>query len=238
MKIKWVLLIVLSLIVAVLTGCKKDDNPVNTDTVTGALMPLKIGNFWVFETTYYDTSGSIMGVDTTGFMVVRDTTINNEKWYFIGFDSTAKEMISNRSNGLWYARLASGTDSAIAPYLYAKYPASVNYSWLLSDSSKVKVMSIDTSLALPTIPDTNFRCYLYGHIEKGATRSLYFKFIAPGIGFVRDAAYDTTASGRMYLYGQRDLFGARFYKSSARQSNVLHYHHGSFLNWFDAVEKK
>jgi hypothetical protein len=102
----------------------------------------------------------------------------------------------------------------------------------------VKVISIDTSLALSTIPDTTFRCYLYGHIEKGATRPLYFKFISPGVGFVRDAAYDTTTSGRVYLYGQRDLFGARFYKSSVSQSKVTHYHHGSFLNWLDVDRKK
>jgi hypothetical protein len=219
MKFAYILLTAVLLSLAIFNGCKKDDNPVTAGT-GGVIMPLKVGNFWFYEEISLDTAGIIIGADTVGFMVMRDTTIGGEKWYFIGVDSTAREMLANRTDGLWYARLRSGSDSGSPAFLYAKYPATVNYTWPLPDTTTKKVVSVDTSLALSTIPDTTFRCYLYGTIANGSAVPSLFSFFPPGIGFVREEVYDQTPSGRPYLRNRRDILGARFYKASFGKVNA------------------
>ena len=200
-----------------LNACKKEDNPVNQGGTTTAtvLMPLKLGNQWIYRSISLDSLGVVQHVDTSTFKIVRDTLIQNERWYFIGRDSTARELLTNRTDGLWYMSLHSTGTIAQAAVLFAKYPANVNDSWLGPDSSTVKL--ITNNLAV-TVPQGTYTCYQYSYTNKRTGAVEQSKYFPPGRGFVKDEGYSRTSSGQTYVAARRGLIGLTLTKSSPIQT--------------------
>jgi hypothetical protein len=196
------------------TGCKKDENPVSEGgTNPTVLTPLKIGNQWTYAHVSLDSLGNVQHSDTSTLRIVRDTSIQNEKWYFIGRDSTAKELLTNRSDGLWYMRLnPSGTISQAA-VLFAKYPANVNDTWLGPDSTTAKLFARDVSVS---VPQGTYACFQFTYADKNTQFVSQVKYYPVGIGFVKDEFYSTTNSGRPYVVSRRELIGLSLSKLSFR----------------------
>ncbi|MGA9116315.1 MAG: hypothetical protein WB626_06035 [Bacteroidota bacterium] len=184
-----------------IAGCTKEGNPVdggpfNNPTV---IMPLVIGNEWTYASRSLDTAGQVTGTDTATFKIVRDTTMGVERWYFIGRDSGAWELLTNRSDGLWYTARVSG--GIRTPVLLAKYPAFVNDTFYGLDSVFVTVVSTSTPV---TVPAGSFTCYEYREDPPpGGTQ--VSRFFPPGKGFVRDDFRGRTPGGQSYLRSQRNL---------------------------------
>jgi hypothetical protein len=193
-------------------GCKKDDNPVNQGgTNPTVLMPLKIGNQWIYRAVSLDSLGNVQNSDTSTFKIVRDTSIQNEKWYFIGRDSTARELLTNRSDGLWYMRLTSSGTVAQSVVLFAKHPANVNDTWLGPDSTTAKLLAKNVSV---TVPQGTYSCFQYTYANKNTQDLQQTKYFPVGVGFVRDEFYSKTSSGQSYVAGRRELIGLSLNKLS------------------------
>ncbi len=210
MKIKTLLIYLSIIVLLMIDGCKKNDNPVDNGGAVQAteLMPLKIGNQWTYRNISYDTSGNVQHIDTSMFKIVRDTTIQSEKWYFIGRDSTAIELLTNRSDGLWYMRVSIAPQAAI---LFAKYPANVNDTWLCADSSTAKLSAKDVNVS---VPKGTYACFQYTYADKNTQFVSMVRYFPVGVGFVRDEFYSKTNSGQSYINTRRELLGLSLNKFS------------------------
>jgi hypothetical protein len=216
MRSKILLVFQFIVVLLLIDGCKKDDNPVDQGGTPQAtvLMPLKIGNQWTYRVISYDTSGTVQHVDTSTFKIVRDTTIQSEKWYFIGQDSTAYELLTNRSDGVWYMRVRI---APLAAVLFAKYPANVNDTWLGPDSSIAMLWAKDINVS---VPQGTYACFQYMYADKGTQFMSQAKYFPVGVGFVRDEFYSKTNSGRGYVRSCRELMGLSLGKLSFKSANT------------------
>jgi hypothetical protein len=175
-------------------GCgKNDDSSVSSPptVVIGGPFPLKVGNYWTYKLTSFDTSGIALGAPADFvYQVVSDSTVFNEKWFYL---SGALYYV-NRSDGVW--RVLNGT-----PVLFLRYPTTVNDSYS-SSLGRLRVMSIATTI---TVPKGTYSCCQYRLSQ--ANGSQYDYYFLEGVGFVRIDVFEQTLGGRTYIMTQYALSG-------------------------------
>lgn len=121
---------------------------VNQNQETSVIMPLKIGNYWVYKVTELNDDGTTKstGYDTT--YVIKDTLINGEKW-FLTYDRSFSDhsklvCLTNTNVGLYINDMICYCYS-----LRAEYPAK-HTSYLFSEEEdrdvKVRRYSDDGKL--------------------------------------------------------------------------------------------
>ena len=65
-----------------IAGCKKDDTRCKPTNFNG-MLPLHIGNEWIYQTTFYDTTGAISLQKFDTLLITGDTIINCDTKYII-----------------------------------------------------------------------------------------------------------------------------------------------------------
>ena len=146
-----------------------------------SIVPLKIGNEWIMQTTYYDTLGNVGSTVQESIKVIGDTTIQGQK-YFKVLDGYALILCRNRADGFC---LKSWNDPS--EYLAVKYPSSVgdSYSYL---TINVMVLSTDTIIS---VPNGDIHCCHYSLSRSAAPTFPLNHFYAPSVGFVqREVAFN------------------------------------------------
>jgi hypothetical protein len=142
------------------SGCKENDNSTASLTSWDVIVPLSVGNQWIYLVTDSTASSGRFIVDTITVQIIRDTTIQNEKWYmaerhshtFIPTDASKKYNTAlwiNRADGHWVGPYGPGMQFLL--YLAVKYPASVNDSWQLPQ------WDYTYPIITPTVISTNVR---------------------------------------------------------------------------------
>lgn len=146
------------------------DNP---PAPADVLLPLKVGNRWIMQLTYSDTTQP--GFDT--MRVSRDTLIQNERWFYLSdaFFGPDHALLTNRSTGVW------GWHNDSSRFLW-KYPALPGETYL-SGSDTTRVVSITAGV---DVPAGHLLCYQY--------RSRDDWFLAPNLGFVKFPEFFVTDS--------------------------------------------
>jgi hypothetical protein len=139
-------------------------------TGAGSIMPLDIGNKWMFNLAVFDTiSGdSVVSLDSTKIM--RDTTILDEQWFI---DNHGK-IRTNRISGLW--GVSGGGDR----YLFLKFPASVDESYQ-ADPDLGETITVQSINVLVGVPQGNHICYRYGGVVSDPTYK-YRYYYKPNFG--------------------------------------------------------
>lgn len=193
------------LLSVLVTACTDNDTPsrpfIPPDPVTrsgGVLMPLAVGNEWVYVSHSLNGSGGTFWDDT--MRVVGTTTIGGDTWYEVSFSYFRDTLLfRNGAKGL----LCYETDSS---RLVASYPATervtfLSYSpfrswdahqWLISDAYPV----YDT-LSIGYEPETNLSCVTYnGHVPNDDS-TVYLESYAPDIGLVR---FEHSGKNDMFHY--------------------------------------
>lgn len=126
------------------------------------ILPLAVGNRWVYDVTVSDSLGEIQFQFVDSNAVDRDTLINGERWYIIMRGNTNLGLGANRMDGYWARNLPpwdSLTISDVGPaYLAAKFPAALGETFLNIDNLITKVLSTDTTVEVPA---GSFSCYKY-----------------------------------------------------------------------------
>ena len=126
--------------------CRNDANlVVSPDSIRDnsvGLVPFKVGNKWIFQFYYYDTSGAVITTFLDSFAIVKDTVIGKERWYKIpGFkpaDIDHLDWYTNRPDGIWVRRRYY--DSSIT-YLTFKFPTIAGDAWGNSILDSTKTLS-------------------------------------------------------------------------------------------------
>jgi hypothetical protein len=204
------MLLITAFFVSVLAGMSCDlftdpENPPIKDNSVG-LVPMKLGNKWVFRYIQYDTAGGIEYTRLDSAVVSRDTLINAERWYKIRGLKPASgdggDWYTNRNDGVWVLR--SYLDTAIA-YVQFKFPTYAGESWgnQIQDSSRA--LAVDSVVVTP--PSRQDTCILYEtsfqlYPEDGI-RFIYS--FAPYKGFRLLDIYSTSDGGRLYLNNRFEL---------------------------------
>jgi hypothetical protein len=191
---KWALFLFMALI---LIGCRGNDKTAGDipgtegeksfsreGLDTTVIMPLTIGNMWVYEVSGLDTIDNTMKpvrIDT--FEVRRDTIIDGERWFVVKDMTPPGGRVINREDGFWQCRRNQ------EPFLFLKYPASPGdeYSWDVRDITvENRVIAADTEV---TVPAGTFACYRYTQLTDLQNIIVDYYF-APGAGGIRLEVFD------------------------------------------------
>lgn len=180
--------IVYALLMLFLAGCGGDKSEPDKDTTegiietrvgTGKIIPLAAGHKWIYEVRALDTTVNALRafrVDT--FYVVRDTVINNGRWFEIDGLGRDRGLGTNLPNGFWYARPGEN------PFLFAKYPAAVGdtfTSTIGQVEAKTTVAATDQKISTAA---GEFFCYKY--VQKVGPQELTTNYyFAPGVGLIK-----------------------------------------------------
>lgn len=163
-----------------LVSCTSDNDPASNDTTgVNAILPLKVGNQWILQATYSDTTQP--GLDT--MRITKDTLIDGERWFFIegAFFGPNQPLMTNRSNGLW-------TRNNLSMGLSWKYPSFVGDAYPIGSggTDTIHVVSTTADVSVPAGP---FRCYRYRF--NSDTSDTY---LSPNVGFVKFPEFGVTDS--------------------------------------------
>jgi hypothetical protein len=150
------------------SGCSSSSEPCTPIKTSGPIIPLAIGNEWIYRVTQYqDESGIIGFVHYDTMRVIRDSLIGGEKWYLM-----TDGWSTNRSDGLW--GLYYVTPDSTIPVLLWKYPAKSGEVIRKLDDS-IMVVSIDSAISIP------YGCFLTNqYMVKIYNQELRSHFLTPG----------------------------------------------------------
>lgn len=153
------------------------------DAGTDALIPLAVGNEWIWQTVERSTHrGEVKeAVRFDTVRVVSDTSLLGESWFRLR-EKNGEYLAANRPSGFWHRTLSEAGNGD--PLLVYKYPAGIGEqfprpSW--PDSSVIQVMSLDTTI---TVPAGTFKAVHYAQIWNDKPITCDF-FVAPGAGLIK-----------------------------------------------------
>lgn len=162
-------LVCLSLIVY---GCSSTTGPADP---AGVILPLKVGNMWIFNATEYaaDTVRRKL-IDTLD--VRSDTVIGGETRYLFN----SQNGYLNRSDGAYAWGLSQGGE----PILQFKYPTRAGDSVYYGDATYSIMIRVVSTSELVTVPAGHFVCHHYFLTASFGQYDVHY-FIAPNIGYVK-----------------------------------------------------
>lgn len=169
------------------------------------LLPLQIGNYWIYERRIKITrEPEQMVIDTA----IIDTMIvwEDEEWFgYRGSDSTFYRC---DTLGLWWLDLRRWFGRY--KHLILMYPSKVGDYWYLhditQDSSKYEIFS--TSITVSTPAGTINDCIYYGHHWDSDLKYPYssYSWFKPGLGVVKSKSRRESIPG-IYQDSSRELIG-------------------------------
>ncbi len=187
------------------------DNSIDTKQNTQSVIyPLQVGNYWHWKLEHYDESNNIVSSDTVITTIVRDTVIDNQKWF--SYADLKMFLYSNYSDG--YYMMALNKDTHTLPGLRYKYPVAVNYryqgvtgafqggvNWIPDTLYKTIVTYVDTTVVIPL---GSFRCYSYKFVD--VNNKFYFvDYLSPNIGLIKNEFYSINSDSTTTLSYKRVL---------------------------------
>lgn len=183
------------------SGCDRSRGILDNSS-SGEIIPLKVGNRWVYKLTQFDEEGDVLGSDQYAARVDRDTVLNNETWYFLVDANRILALATNRADGYWVREvtvLAGAVVGVGEPYLSAKYPATVGEMYPNDDDYVTTVTSTGTEVSIPAGAHD---CYQYLRMSATRPYESTFYYRAPGVGTVLQelfASAGDTSSYRQFL---------------------------------------
>ncbi len=170
--------VVFLLVITILTLTNCKDNSTNPDDGSQAndIMPLKIGNYWVYQMQDDNT------ITRDTLIITYKKEINGEIWY-----SWNGNYLKNDKDGLW---MIDPDEANQSPVLVLKYPGKEGDQWTVSENEKTKILSTDTSVKV--LGKTYSHCYLYEdkNFENNKLTEIAKIYVKPGIGIVKIDDYN------------------------------------------------
>jgi hypothetical protein len=189
--------VVLPVILLLNLSCGNSDDSLSVSTpgVPNVVLPLQVGNTWVYRRSSYDTLGSVIALDTLTERVARDTLIQGEQWY-IWETTYGLSMGTTRSDGYW--TLVGGV-----PALTFRYPVALNDTYMITTTgSTVRILALDT---LIPVPYGTISCIAYEQLTPPDQRRNRIDFCAANTGLIRTDEFVHTAGGGDSLDRRSDL---------------------------------
>lgn len=154
--------------------------PVINDTLNlNGIKPLKTGNIWIYQIKTYDSTNSLTDSYVIIDSVLKDTIIDNAKWFETEQDRNFWQ--TNLNDGLRFRQYKTG--QPLLEWLDAKYPGTKGFTWQALSSQRT-IMLTDT---LISVTAGEFTCYYYSDIEFNSTVGWEYSqiFYSPSIGLIK-----------------------------------------------------
>ena len=191
-----------------LIACNKNQTTEAT-VQSGEIIPLKVGNTWTTKYTSYDSLGNTIRTSLDSFKIVRDTLIENEKW-FSPTSLISNTHYCNRGDG-YYTRYQEfgSTDKSIT--LLWKYPAIISDSFYIPDTYIFVVSTSDPIV----VAAGNFVCLQYKWKYTGWPYQKDVGYgqawICPNVGIIKSLGYHQLPSGKLFLEYSSELIYYNLY---------------------------
>jgi hypothetical protein len=145
------------------------------------IMPLTIGNWWIYYTQTWDTTGKLTGEWYDTVMIVKDTLIDDNYW-FIDYKG---RRYSHQEEGLW--RYQSGNLCLLA--MYPTEVGEVCYNcpqYVYPLNPQLEVLATDWQV---TVDLGTFSCYRY-YMSTGIYEPIvYYYYFSPGTGLILEEQF-------------------------------------------------
>lgn len=197
-RISTLLLLITALAI---TGCESETGP---GTTPATLIPLKEGNYWVYENSVYDSVGTLLGRAYDTITIGKAVTIDGQVWYEklrSGFTVPADSATySNQPDGVWERYVLPV--GALTQFLY-KYPTVANDTFALRigkpfpvDIEKAFSMTVATNeqavVPAGTFTTIHYRRFLQAldsvTMEVRSSLVVADQYVAPGVGLVKSTS--------------------------------------------------
>ncbi len=155
-------------------GCGDDEPTAPAPAaVDDVIMPLAVGNKWVYDVKQYNIGGMLEDEWTDSLVIEDSGAVAGDMWYVDNGDS----QYANRTDGLWFRAASGGVVS-----LLFKYPVSVNDVWQGSGYA----MKLESKTAATSVPLGSYTCYRYlREYPAGTGHGMEFYYLVPDTGIVR-----------------------------------------------------
>ncbi|MBM2816357.1 MAG: hypothetical protein HW421_3119 [Ignavibacteria bacterium] len=207
------------LIILFVTSCKNpeelDDNLRITPLTGSVIMPLNIGNTWIYKVTEMDT---VSGQTTNYFDTITITevyTFSNEKW----FGTNKNLLFANKPAGMMQ-REGKHFSYADSSFLYYKYPSKTGElyplpSFIENGDSFAISREVSSNNEIINTPAGSYDCYKFTDNLLDTKNLFRYKpwrvlFLAPNIGLISTLNYKIGKFGLLEYYKKTELVSYRF----------------------------
>jgi hypothetical protein len=185
----------LALMILTLAGCGRKEEATNQPADAGqaavgatvdtsVIVPLTVGNRWIYEVSALDTlSNSLKPERVDTHEVLRDTIIEDERWFEVAGMMPPGGLATNRPDGFWQKRPDYET------FIFLKYPAPIGEEYKVQLGRSEVFNRLESTGVAITVPAGTFICLKYSQIIQPQGWILDY-YIAPGQGGIRMDAFD------------------------------------------------
>jgi hypothetical protein len=181
----------------VLSSCNSTTEP-GGNNLTDVIMPLKVGNLWVYDYIEFDSTGATIATGTDSLGVVGQVTIGGSTWYLFSNFSSDTTSVQNRKDGIY--SVFEGKEWHV--YLYPTKPGDRLYTRndTVDDGDRVilEYTDVETINSSVTVPAGTFSCVKYVNRQEEHTLSTGYvwtppsrtvDYVAPNKGLVQLTRY-------------------------------------------------
>ncbi len=198
--------VILFFLISIVTSCDEQTD----STVSGAIMPLKVGNYWTFVDSSFDDAGLFIEADTSTLSITGKKTIEYGGtsyevflWTWVTYGSDHSWLAANSAGGLYiFGGTSAKGDYILTKSLSIKYPAETGDEWAeynvmyssmdssfrIEDTTVTKCSSVDAALASPI---GNLSCYTYEYSEDFGASKVFSGFRGTHAGLMKGNAITT-----------------------------------------------
>ena len=142
------------------------------------LIPLSVGNMWVYEVTEYSDSFEVMKTYYDTVSIVKDTSIMGDHWFYQLTSSNGNyTMVTNFEGGVYWMFADKSFKAQSDPFLAFAYPSPAGQQYTFANFTAEVA---DTAL-LASTPFGQKECYLYVLSNPESPVTVEF-IISPGVG--------------------------------------------------------
>jgi hypothetical protein len=210
---------VISFFVFAIVGCESQSAYV--EPLDDVIMPLALGNTWVYELTRFADDGSVGSVELDTTRIVKVTDYTGEVRYYTYFENDMGSYYTNKSDGLWSGSFSSAGSRS---QLSVPYPAEIGdftdldtmiqYIW----DSTMRDRLYDTVITRITLKEKNvgvevkagtYACYHYEmQMKRGYSGLVVFNsdyYYAPNVGRILLETYAADLYKQLQLNSRYEL---------------------------------
>ncbi|MBC8044727.1 MAG: hypothetical protein IAF08_14920 [Rhizobacter sp.] len=192
------LIITLLALSALVSSCKENTGT-SVDTASSSqIIPLEIGNQWIYKNVYYDSLGAITFDALDTVTIIKDTTISGEKWFRLQGSVGYSFDVIHRADGYYYY----GDGGAILQY---KYPANLNERYQTYVATPTDTMVVASFNSVTTVQAGTYTCYQYNRFVPSRPTVRQTTWIEAGKGIIKEEAYGGTTT--VFLSSRAELVG-------------------------------
>lgn len=198
--------VILFFLISIVTSCDEQTD----STVSGVIMPLKVGNYWTFVDSSFDDAGLFIEADTSTLSITGKKTIEYGGtsyevflWTWVTYGSDHSWLAANSAGGLYiFGGTSAKGDFILTKSLSIKYPAEIGDEWaeynvsyssmdssfFISDTTVTTCSSLDAAFASPI---GNLSCYTYEYSEDFGVSKVFSGFRGTHAGLMKGNAITT-----------------------------------------------